>query len=85
MRCNFIRTIFEAKAIKQGLALTNYEDISSLNFNSLFTDLLGTTISPETLRQKCIRSQGTVESRLSGDFMLLLRTVEANFFDAATV
>lgn len=45
-------TVLKAEAIKQGLALTNYEDIRSLNFNSLFTDLLGTTISPETLRQK---------------------------------
>lgn len=45
-------TVLKAEAIKQGLALTNYEDIRSLNFNSLFIDLLGTTISPETLRQK---------------------------------
>ena len=32
-----------------------------------------------------ICSRGTVESRLSDDFMLLLRTVEATFVDAATV
>lgn len=45
-------TIIQAEIFKQCHALTNYADIDKMNGDPLFSELLGRTISPETLRQK---------------------------------
>ena len=45
-------SILKATSLMQSLSMTNYHDIQDLNSNTIFSDILGVNISPETLRQR---------------------------------
>ena len=45
-------SIIKATILLQCLGETNYQDIANLNSDVLFSNILGQSISPETLRQR---------------------------------